>query len=133
MKKFFLAFCLMCIAIVAKAQFSNYGSHNATLTIVNKSDYSMTVKVMKQYGGLYQTVYISPGSSRTVSFSRSGNFYTKTKAEKRLSGTLYKKGGVFSIQCDDKGYTTATLEFVITSGGGGSMGQSISKAEFDKN
>ena len=133
MKKLLLAFLLMCIAIVVKAQFSDYGSHNATLTIINKSDYTMTVKVMKQYGGLYQTVYISPGSYSTVSFSRSGNFYTKTKAEKKFSGTLYKKGGVFSIQCDDKGYTTATLEFVITSSGGGSMGQSISKAEFEKN
>lgn len=114
-----------------KAQFNNV-TQNATLTIVNRSDYSMTVKVMRQYGGLYQTVYIAPKSSNTISFYRSGTFYTKTKAEKRLSPTLYKRGGAFSVQCDEEGYTSGTLEFYISSSGGGSMGQSISKAEFDK-
>lgn len=104
----------------------------ASITIVNRSDYTLTVKVMKQYGDLYQTVHLSPQSARTVSFAKSGNFYTKTKAEKDWSSTLYKKGGSFCVQCDETGYTTGTLEYFISSTGGGSMGQSISKSEFER-
>ena len=110
---------------------SNTTSATATLTIMNRSSYSLTVKIMKTGGrGLYQTVSISPKSSSTVSFYRSDTFFTKTKATKGME-TLYKKSGTFSIQCDEEGYSQATLEFFVSSGGGGT-GQGISKAEFDK-
>ncbi len=107
-------------------------SATATLTIMNRSAYALTIKVMKTGGrGLYQTVSISPKSSSTVSFYSSDTFFTKTKASKGLE-TLYKKSGVFSIQCDEEGYSQATLEFFVSSGGGGT-GQGISKAEFESN
>lgn len=121
--------------------YSNFGngsssptttSATATLTIMNRSSYTLTVKIMKTGGrGLYQTVSISPKSSSTVSFYRSDTFFTKTKASKGLE-TLYKKSGTFSIQCDEEGYSQATLEFFVSSGGGGT-GQGISKAEFESN
>ena len=41
----------------------------ASITFKNKSDYTMTLKVMKLYGGLYTTVTLSPHSSSTVTFS----------------------------------------------------------------
>ena len=106
-------------------------SATASLTIMNRSSYTLTVKIMKTGGrGLYRTVSISPKSSSTVSFYSSDTFFTKTKATKGLE-TLYKKSGTFSIQCDEEGYSQATLEFFVSSGGGGT-GQGISKAEFDK-
>ena len=57
---------------------------DATLKVVNNSDYYMTLKVMKEYGGLYTTLYIPSHSSSVASFSRSGRFYIKMKAEKGL-------------------------------------------------
>ena len=143
MKKLVLTMvALVAMSATSFAQYNQYPSNPygicstqsslASLTIVNRSDYTMTVKVMKQYGGLYQIVRLSPHSSNTVSFARSGIFYTKTKAEKDWSSTLYKKGGAFSVQCDDTGYTTGTLEYYISSTGDGSMGQSISRSEFEQ-
>jgi len=109
---------------------STRSSANASLTIQNRSSYTLTVKIMRTGGrGLYQTLHISPKSSGYVSFSRSDTFYTKTKASKGLE-TLYKKTGLFSIQCDEAGYSQATLEFFVSSGHGGT-GQGISKAEFE--
>lgn len=107
-------------------------SATATLTIMNRSAYALTIKVMKTGGrGLYRTLSISPKSSSTVSFYSSDTFFTKTKATKGME-TLYKKSGMFSIQCDEEGYSQATLEFFVSSGGGGT-GQGISKAEFESN
>ena len=110
-------------------------SANASITISNRSDYALTVKILKTGGrGLYQTVYISPKSSRMVTFSSSDTYFTKTKAVKDgiFGETLYRKGGSFSVQCDSRGYTEGTLEFYVSSGNGGS-GQGISKSEFESN
>lgn len=103
---------------------------NAVIHISNRSDYTITVKVMRVNGGLYATRTIDPRSSSSVSFEKSGDFYTKTKAEKGLE-TLYKKGNSFNVYCESDGYTEGTLEFYVS--GYGSSGQSISKAEFEKN
>lgn len=117
---------------------SGYSRSNqayATITIINRSDYSLTVKIMKTGGrGLYRTVNISAKSSSTVSFSSTDSYYTKTKATKGglIPETLYRKTGAFSVQCDESGYTEGTLEFYVSSGSGGS-GQGISKSEFESN
>lgn len=117
-------------AIAATPSESTY-AQNATVTISNRSEYTITVKVMKSEGGLYSTVNLSPRSSRTVSFPKSGNYYTKTKAEKGWE-TLYKMGNSFNVYCERDGYTEGTLEFYVSSTGGAS-GHSISKSEFEKN
>lgn len=110
-----------------RSQFST-----ATLTIWNRSVYSLTVKIMRTNGrGLYQTVYVGPQSSRCVSFSNSDTFYTKTKAEKAWEGTLYRMGSIFQIQNDSEGYSEASLTFFVSSSGGTS-GKGISKSEFEK-
>jgi hypothetical protein len=144
MKKVILIFALVIGFVLnmnGQGWYSNSGnssgssyktSATASLTIMNRSSYTLTVKIMKTGGrGLYQTVSISPKSSSTVSFYSSDTFFTKTKASKGLE-TFYKKSGVFSIQCDEEGYSQATLEFFVSSGGGGT-GQGISKAEFESN
>ena len=46
---------------------------------------------MKEKSRLHSQVVVEPQSSKLVSFPESGNFYTKTKAEKGLK-TLYKMG-----------------------------------------
>ena len=106
---------------------------SASITIVNRSDYTLTVKIMKTGGrGLYSTVNIYPHSSNVVSFSSSDSYFTKTKATKGglISETLYRKSGAFSVKCDETGYTEGTMEFYVSSGAGGS-GQGISKSEFE--
>lgn len=111
---------------------SYMASAKASLTIQNRSSYTLTVKIMRTNGrGLYQTVTINPQSASTIYFSRSDTYYTKTKASKKLE-TIYKKTTPFSIQCDETGYSEATLQFFVSSGSGGT-GQSISKAEFESN
>ena len=115
--------------------YSRSQTANATITIMNRSDYNLTVKIMKTGGrGLYRTVNISPKSSSTVSFSSTDSYYTKTKATKGglIPETLYRKTSAFSVQCDEKGYTEGTLEFYVSSGTGGS-GQGISKSECESN
>ena len=126
MKKFIVAIVLSLVSIIC----ANGQNSQARLTISNKSDYAITVKVMKAEGGLYTTRTIGAHSSSTVSFSRTGMFYTKTKAQKGME-TLYRQGSSFQMQCDNTGYTEGTLEFYV-SGGYGASGQSISKAEFEK-
>ena len=113
--------------------YSRSQSATASITIVNRSDYSLTVKIMKTGGrGLYRTVNIAPRSSNVVSFSSSDSYYTKTKATKGglIPETLYRMSGAFSVKCDETGYTEGTMEFYVSSGAGGS-GQGISKSEFE--
>ena len=87
---------------------------------------------MKYSGGLYQTLYIPPKQTRTAYFSKTGLFYTKTKAEKSLSATLYKKDEeYFEIVCDSRGYSEASMTYYVSEYGG-NAGESISKAEFEK-
>lgn len=115
---------------------SNYSRSlhaNASITIANRSDYTLTVKIMRTGGrGLYSTVNIYPHSSTVVSFSSSDSYFTKTKATKGglISEPLYRKSGAFSVKCDETGYTEGTMEFYVSSGAGGS-GQGISKSEFE--
>lgn len=122
-----LAFAI--IALVAPLSAS---AQSASLTINNRSNYTLTVKVMRATGGLYTTVTLTPHSSRSISFGSSGSFYCKTKAES-WGETLYRKSGFFSVKCDSYGYTQGSLDFYVSSSGYGSSGSSISKAEFEKN
>lgn len=106
--------------------------NSASLTIENRSDYRVTVKVMRTNGrGLYQVVYLAPYSSTTIYFSSSDSFFTKSKAENGWT-TLYKMGSAFSVRCDNFGYSQATLVYYV-SGGNGGAGRNISKSEFERN
>jgi hypothetical protein len=116
---------------VADIEYS-YSNEQASLSISNRSEYTLTIKIMRNNGGgLYSIVSIPARSSRTVYFSDSGSFYTKLKAEKGLE-TIYKQDAPFSIQCDNYGYTEASMSYYISSTGG-SAGKSISRSEFEKN
>lgn len=125
MKKIILTLLATIISLCAFAK-------NASITISNRSDYTITVKVMRLDGGLYTTRVLAPHSNSTVSFPKSGYYYTKTKAEKSWESTIYKKGSAFDVYCESDGYTEGTLEFYVSSYGGAS-GSTISASEFEKN
>lgn len=110
----------------------------ARLTIVNNSQRTMTVKVMKGYegdGSLYETVTISSYSSSTIYFSESGYYFTKTKAVLNGKEPVYQKGQPFQVTNDRTGYSVMTLTFSIKESAVPQVtgGKKISKAEFDKN
>jgi hypothetical protein len=113
-------------------------SAQARLTIENNSMRSMTVKVMKGSSGkgtLHEIVTIGANGSKTVYFSNSGYYFTKTKAVLRGRDPVYRKGQPFSVTNDDTGYSILTLTFSITESTipQATGGRSISKTEFDQN
>ena len=141
MKRIFTICLSIALAVLSVNAYANdyvtesdrsYSNEKASLTISNRSEFTLTIKIMRNNGGgLYSTVSIPARSSRTVYFSNSGSFYTKLKAEKGIE-TIYKQDSPFSIQCDSSGYTEANMSYYISSYGG-SAGKSISRSEFEKN
>ena len=96
----------------------------------------MTVKVMQGVGAgaLHETVSISAWGSETVYFSNSGTYFTKTKAVLLQRDPVYKKGKAFRVTNDASGYSVLTLTFTIKeSAVMQSSGQTITKADFDRN
>ena len=113
----------------------------ARLTIENKSNYTMHIKVMRESSSaangatLYQEVKMLPHSSEEVFFYQTDNYYLKTKATRPNEPTLYKKGHPFEVYNGTDGYSVMTITFEISGNGGRSplSGKSISKEEFNKN
>lgn len=103
----------------------------ASITFKNKSDYMMTLKVMKLYGGLYTTVTLSPHSSRTVTFSNTSSYKLKIKAVYN-GRPSYHDGGKFSVTCNEYEWTEGTMEFMLSTYGSG-LGPTISAKEFESN
>lgn len=103
----------------------------ASITFKNKSDYTMTLKIMNYNGGLYSTVSLSPGSCRTVTFSSTNNYKLKIKAVHN-GRPSYHDGGSFSVTCNEYEWTEGTMEFMISTYGSG-LGPSISAKEFESN
>lgn len=123
-----IIFCLSTLCLSAQAQ----------LTIENNSQRSMTVKVMKGYsdkGTLHETVTISSYGSKTIYFSESGYYFTKTKAVLNGKEPVYQKGQPFQVTNNSSGYSVMTLTFSIKESAVPQVtgGKQISKAEFDQN
>jgi len=113
-------------------------SAQASLTIVNNSMRSMTVKVMQGFSGdgtLHETVSIAANSNQTVYFSNSGYYFTKTKAVLQGKTPVYRKGQAFEVTNNSSGYSVLTLTFSITESSvpQATGGKQISKSEFDQN
>jgi hypothetical protein len=91
-------------------------SQQASLTIVNNSQRSMSVKVMRGSSGkgqLHEKVTIYANSSETIYFSQSGNYFTKTKATINGRDPICRKGKPFKVTSDETGYSVLTLTFTI--------------------
>ena len=139
MKKYLLSFLIFfSFSIVTYAQGYYYGDtqyeqkkEQASITFKNRSDYSMVVKIIKSYGGLYETVYLGAQSSRTVKFGTSASYRLKIKATHN-GHTSYHKGGNFSVTCTATEWTEGSMEFRMSTYGSG-LGPTISAKEFEKN
>ena len=100
-------------------------SQNASIIFRNNSNYSMLLKIVGLYGGLYQSVSLSPHSSKTVYFSSTATYKLKIKAT--LHGqSSYHNGGHFSVTCSATEWTEGEMSFQLSSHGSG-LGPSISK------
>lgn len=140
MKKFLATFLLVLFCVVSTSGQSYYGNsassyqvtkQNATITFQNRSDYTMTLKVIKLYGGLYTTVVLSPHSSRTVSFSNTNTYKLKIKAVHNGQASFHN-GGKFSVTCTEQEWTEGTMSFSLSTYGNG-LGPKISAKEFESN
>lgn len=108
-----------------------YSQSQAKLTFRNKSDYTMTLKVLYAGGGLYSTIVLQPHSSKVMTFGKSDSFKLKIKAE-HYGSVSYHDGGNFSITCTETQWTEGEMSFSLSTYGSG-LGPSISKSEFEKN
>lgn len=140
MKKFLATFLFVLFCAASASAQYNYGSNtssyhvtkpNATITFQNKSDYTMTLKVIKLYGGLYTTVVLYPHSSRTISFSSTSTYKLKIKAVHNGQASFHD-GGKFSVTCTEQEWTEGTMSFSLSTYGNG-LGPRISAKEFESN
>lgn len=105
-------------------------SSYAKITFKNNSDYTMTLKVIHQLGGLYGTVVLNPHSNREVSFGSSNTFKLKIKAVHNGIAS-YHDGGNFSVTCTATQRTIGEMSFSLSTYGSG-LGPKISQKEFER-
>ena len=123
--RYWLVLALLILAIPAFAE-------SARLTINNNSERDLTVKVMKNSGGLYTTLYIGPKQSRTCYIQQQGYYYTKVKAERNRFDTIYSKDDAFYVTNNSTGYSVLELTYWIEeSQYPQSSGTRISKSQFE--
>lgn len=109
----------------------------AELHIVNNSGRLLTVKVMHHSQSTDDSKYslfrVNPHSSAVEHFSKTGQFYLKTKAELPEKETIYKKGNPFEVYVGRDGYSVLTITYTITEKAvkNPMEGKEISKAEFE--
>lgn len=102
MKKLLMLLLGIFVLLPMKAQF-NFGRNSsamqssyATMTFTNQSSYTMTLKILGIYGGLYSVVYLPAHSSRVETFAKSANYKLKIKAVNGRS-VSYHNAGTFSV------------------------------------
>lgn len=139
--KFFLVilfFTIFCVTSnFAQSYYDDYDSNYQTskqyaqITFQNNSDYSMTLKVIGLYGGLYSSFELLPYSSHTISFGSTSTYKLKIKAVngKHVS---YHDGGKFSVTCTEEKWTVGKISFSLSLNGNG-IGPKISEKEFESN
>lgn len=141
MKTLFLLLSLWtCLEVSGSSMLPNYSSCNnvmpyqkqkASYIFRNKSDYSMVIKIMHQYGGLFETVYLPAHSNQTVLFGYSAVYKLKIKAT-RNGQSSFHNGGSFAVTCTDTEWTEGEMSFQMSTYGSG-LGPTISESEFEKN
>ena len=115
-------------------------SQNATITIKNKSERNINVKLMKgndRKSEVYKIDSVAPKSSLVLNVYETGFYYTKLRAiqydkkKPENNDTIYSKDRPIQIISDKKrGHSNVTIEFKIKeSKENGSV--SITKKEFN--
>lgn len=86
----------------------------ARLSLVNRTDCGLTVKVMNAATSrLYQSVDIPPHDTAAVDISRNGRYFTKVRATCDDWRPDYRRTGTVQFQCDAQGYTNAEMTFTM--------------------
>ena len=111
---------------------SYYSKPQANITFSNRSDYTMTLRILYADGGYYTSVTLRPHSSSKVNFSKSGNFKLKIKATPSYGQPSYHDGGKFSVTCTDQEWTEGEMSFQMSTYGSG-LGPTISAQQFESN
>lgn len=102
----------------------NAFSQQATLTIINKSDRQLTVKVMKgpneKKAVLFKTDSVTPKGKQVIYISETGLYFTKTQAihyskeDPKMNDTLYSKDRPFQVISDKRrGYSNITMKYTV--------------------
>lgn len=115
-------------------------SQNATITIKNKSERNINVKLMKgneRKSEVYKIDSVAPKSSLVLNVYETGFYYTKLRAiqydkkKPENNDTIYSKDRPIQVISDKKrGHSNVTIEFKIKeSKENGSV--SITKKEFN--
>jgi hypothetical protein len=134
MKRFTLI-TLVIFSFLNKSLFSQ----NATMTIKNKSERQINVKLMQgpeRKAVLYKTDSIAPKSTLVLDVYETGLYFTKLRAilyDKKnpsKNDTIYSKNRPIQLISDKKrGHSNVTIEFTIKESKNESV--SITRKEFD--
>lgn len=125
----FVATSMMGKSVDCSPIYSSNPANRASVVFKNDSNYTMTLKIVHSFGGLYATVSLPKHSSSAIRFWKSGTFKLKIKAE-RYGLASYHDGGTFSVTCSDREWTEGEMTFQMSEYGSG-LGPSISAAEFE--
>lgn len=114
-------------------------SQNATMTIKNKSDRHINVKLMKgpeRKAIVYKTDSIAPKSTLVFDVYETGLYFAKLRAilydkkDPAKNDTIYSKNRPMQLTSDKKrGHSDVTIEFTIKESKNESV--SITRKEFD--
>ena len=127
MNKLILTLVIMIMSSASHAAGS--GKNYASITFKNQSDYTMVLKIVGIYGGLYTTVSLPAHASRSVNFGHTVTYKLKIKATHH-GITSYHDGGNFSVTCTDTEWTEGEISFKMSTYGNG-LGPKISAKEFE--
>lgn len=98
-------------------------SQQASLTIINKSNRQLKVKVMKgpeKKAVHYITDSLAPKATKIIYFTETGFYFTKSQAiliskdDPKMNDTIYSKDKPFQVISDKRrGYSNLTMKYTI--------------------
>jgi hypothetical protein len=114
---------ILLLIFVLKSSLPLFSQQQASLTIINKSDKTLTTKVIKggqKKGILIQTVIVLPKGEEKTYFSETGRYFTKSmgilfaKDTSKKNDTIYSKGIPFDVIADKRrGYSNITMKYTV--------------------
>jgi hypothetical protein len=128
-KLFCLPFFLTGVSTVLLAQ------HPAEVRIVNQSQRTMQVKVMRnvnQGAVKYNEVFIPANRQAEMNIYQTGSYYLKVKAEYPGRDPVYSEDDPFECYVGSDGYSELTFTYTIDERAVSAEGRSISRSDFER-
>ncbi|MGA2904286.1 MAG: hypothetical protein ABSD98_10675 [Candidatus Korobacteraceae bacterium] len=110
-------------------------SHPAEVQIVNRSQRTMEIKVMRNTnpGAVkYHEVFIPANSQVDINIFQTGTYYLKAKAEFPGRDPVYSMGNPFECYVGPNGYSVLTFTYTIDERAVSMEGRNISRSDYDK-